>query len=427
VCIHKISIRLILDLIPFSFPTAIKNRFTGQNTTNLDSGGVLVKIDAVSRSILDVCDCNSNTVELLGNYTTVEVELWITLTRVMSSLSLIGSLYVFFSLVGTKKRRSKHMRSIFNRLLLGICISDIMSSIPMIVATWAVPASPPGDFEGYYSQARWDSLFPGASGNIATCTAQGFFVHLGICGSTFFTGCVAIQTLLVVRYAWTDRQMRNAEIAFYASSIGLPLITGIWAAAANLMNPMVIGFCWLNSSPQECGSQSGGPILDEYCDAAVRGENYFVYQIAFAMAWIFLTVLVIVGSMISLFLFVRKQELQAARWSYNAQEGRQQKQVLTKAMMYISVYALIWLPTITSLVVLEESFDPVAVTTIVATLLPLQGFFNSLIYSGIIEKCLQRVCCGGGTKGPRQGHRNSTATFSSKGEQKHPSELVSGS
>jgi hypothetical protein len=133
--------------------------------------------------------------------------------------------------------------------------------------------------------------------------------------------------------------------------------------------------------------------------------------------------------MLSLFFFVRKQELQAARWSYNAQEGRQQKKVLTKAMMYISVYALIWIPTITSLVVLEEIFDVVAVNTIVAVLLPLQGFFNSLIYSGIIEKCLRRVCCSGWTKGSRQGPRsaepNPTAAFSSKGEQENRPELGS--
>ena len=96
---------------------------------------------------------------------------WITVTQISGALSFIGSVYVLFTLIGNRERRSKNMP--FNRLLLAISIADLMSSLAMMVAGWATPTTPPGNYEGYYSIERWEVYFPRAAGNIATCNAQG--------------------------------------------------------------------------------------------------------------------------------------------------------------------------------------------------------------------------------------------------------------
>mmetsp|Transcript_41447 Transcript_41447/g.99831 ORF Transcript_41447/g.99831 Transcript_41447/m.99831 type:complete len:129 (-) Transcript_41447:16-402(-) len=75
----------------------------------------------------------------------------------------------------------------------------------------------------------------------------------------------------------------------------------------------------------------------------------------FAYAWIMLGLLMILFSMVSLYLFVRKRERQAARWSQNASDGRQQKRVLTKSIAIIAAYLFTWTPTI---VLLTPAVDP---------------------------------------------------------------------
>eukprot|EP00980_Cylindrotheca_fusiformis_P028521 scaffold22607_cov123-Cylindrotheca_fusiformis.AAC.18 len=369
---------LALATVTYDDVTAIHNMFSddGQNRTPITTGGIVVSVDAVSRSFVDYCECED--IE-------DDAKRWMIFLRVSSGLSLVGSIYVFLSLMGTKKRRSEKMGILFNRLLLSISIFDIISSITMLLGSWPMQSSPPGDYEGNISQAWWDANFPGAAGNRTTCTIQGFFLHLGVAGSTFFTGSVAVQALLVVRYAWTNQQMRKAEIAFNIVGIGIPLITGIWAAVTDRINNMTVGFCWITMVPEQCEDKMGGPLFDEYCDNTVLVENGLGYQIGLAVAWVFLTLVVIAFSMMSLFCFVRKRENQAARWSLTSRHGQQQKKILVRATMYITGYVGIWIPTFISLL-----GDSVVQITLVAALLPLQGFLNALIYSGVVDRCFLR-------------------------------------
>jgi len=242
------------------------------------------------------------------------------------------------------------------------------------------------------------------------------FVHVGLSASAFFTGYVALQTLLVVRYAWTEKKMQKAEYFFFASGLGVPIITVILAAAKGLFHPMEGGFCWITQSAvDECtyldggvgdldegdgdplfDEGEGGPLLDAYCKNLMisKGENFF-NQAVLAIAWILLVMLGILFSMISLYLFVRQNERQAARWSTNAQEGRQQKRVLTKSIAVIGAYFFTWIPSILALIpAIYTAMNVVIINTIVAAVLPLQGFFNALIFSGYMEKCIRRICFG---------------------------------
>jgi hypothetical protein len=280
---------------------------------------------------------------------------------------------------------------------MAICVCDILASIAFSFGSALMPASPPGDFEGYLSQALWDAQFPGASGTPATCTAQGFFLHFGLLGSGLFTVFVGIQTLLVVRYSWKEQQMQKAEIVFFVVAILIPLTTGIWASVIDLMNPLGAGFCWIDVSPKICESIDIYPLLKDYCDDVVRGEDYVVYAVFFAGLWILLSILAVCGTMISLFIFVRNKERRAARWgAVSAREGRQQKRVLAKAALYISVNLLVWVPSIVAIVtrIGTKGEQVFGVNSLIPSIfLPLQGFLNAMIYSGAVDKCVQRLFC----------------------------------
>mmetsp|Transcript_30359 Transcript_30359/g.72777 ORF Transcript_30359/g.72777 Transcript_30359/m.72777 type:complete len:223 (-) Transcript_30359:266-934(-) len=180
--------------------------------------------------------------------------------------------------------------------------------------------------------------------------------------------------------------MRKVEMFFFAFGISFTVITAAVAAAMELTNEMSVGFCWIDVSPAVCDSKRLGPLFDGYCEENQKGENPLLYQIGLAVGWAFLTLMIIIYAMASLFFFVRHQETRAARWTLTAQTGRQQKLVLARSMMYIFVYLIVWLPSGIAL-----AADTAAAATVVAVLLPLQGVFNAFIYSGAIEKyCIPR-------------------------------------
>lgn len=70
--------------------------------------------------------------------------------RISSGLSIVGSFYVLLSLIGTKERRQEKLPSLFNRILLGLCVTDLLGSFALLFGQWAMPSLPPGDFDAYY-------------------------------------------------------------------------------------------------------------------------------------------------------------------------------------------------------------------------------------------------------------------------------------
>ena len=109
--------------------------------------------------------------------------------------------------------------------------------------------------------------------------------------------------------------------------------------------------------------------MDEYCEGNKSRDEVLVYQLVFAMSWIMLAMLGILYAMVSLFLFVRKQERQAARWSTNAQEGRQQKRVLAKSIAIIAAYVVTWVPAIISLTPVTDSMKNPGIMNTIGMLL----------------------------------------------------------
>merc|ERR1719158_2518096 len=121
----------------------------------------------------------------------------IIVAKTVGLLSAMGSAYILYKFIfdvkGAADRRKKLNRS-FDRLLLGLCVSDFFSSIAIFLGSWSVPANPPIGYEDLCG-LTYEELFPQAVGTTGTCTAQGFFFVGGYLASVMFTGCISLSFL----------------------------------------------------------------------------------------------------------------------------------------------------------------------------------------------------------------------------------------
>jgi hypothetical protein len=252
------------------------------------------------------------------------------LPKVPALLSIIGSSYIIYSIIGMKQKREERTRSVptrtFRQLVLMLSITDISSSLALVLTTWMIPR----ESDRGYMQYVWDIEFPFAAGNEATCSFQGFLIHFGFMGSSLTTALLAIHFVLIVRYNVREQSLKRVGILFFVFGFLFPLGTAIGVTSAGAMNPTTGNVCWVNTNPYTCW---GNP------DSLCKGANTeWTWKISFycGVLWIVLSLLVVIVSMIILFVTVRNQERRTrGQWSDAATEGRRQKQVMHKAMLYI--------------------------------------------------------------------------------------------
>jgi len=84
--------------------------------------------------------------------------------------------------------------------------------------------------------------------------------------------------------------------------------------------------------------------VEAYCEGRVRAKDCFLWHILFSMSWVYIALVVIAFSMMSLYLVVRQQESRVSRSSLTTQDSERQRQILIRGMLYISIYLLTWIP-----------------------------------------------------------------------------------
>lgn len=134
-------------------------------------------------------------------------------------------------------RRKKLARS-NHRILLGMCVSDIISSICTVLGR--LPAPP-------------DVKYNAGLGNEALCSAQGFFYQTVLTTVAYNSG-LAIYFLLVVRYDWKERQIIKVERWIHVFAIALFLVSASVLAGLKLFNPAYF-ICFIESMPRDCNDE----------------------------------------------------------------------------------------------------------------------------------------------------------------------------
>jgi len=86
------------------------------------------------------------------------------IAKVVALLSAMGSAYIVYKFVVDVKDaadRRKKIHRTFDRLLLGLCVSDFIASIAIFFGSWCVPANPPTEYQNYvygWSAAWYESV-----------------------------------------------------------------------------------------------------------------------------------------------------------------------------------------------------------------------------------------------------------------------------
>lgn len=287
-------------------------------------------------------------------------ELTMILPKFFALASLLGSGYIAVQLAGTAKARQVKLKDSFFRLLFGLSAFDMISSFGYFFTSWALPKDPPqlytffdiyddrgyviGDSGDYcYWQRYWDRLFPYASGTMATCTVQGFFIHIGTIGSIMFTGSFALNCLLTVKYNWREQSLRKLEKRVIPFHILLAVGSGIYLAAIGQFNPLTTGFCWIAPYPWILEYNPGKGI--SYPENKRGEDNWFWYRIFFGQLEVGLVLLIILFSMGSVYLYVRQITKRNRRYAVESrirqtsrsEEGRRDSSRLSSFSMRGSV------------------------------------------------------------------------------------------
>jgi len=142
-------------------------------------------------------------------------------------LSICGSLCIIKHILSSPKRLVK--TSTFARILFAISIFDVMTSCGVFMGTWPIPRGTPGVYM--------------ASGNKGTCTAQGFWMQLGV-GVPLYNASLSIYYFLVLFKGYKEHQVKKVEPLFHGVPILFALSTAIAVAATDNYRSANV-WCWI--------------------------------------------------------------------------------------------------------------------------------------------------------------------------------------
>ena len=162
------------------------------------------------------------------------------------SISLIASVLMVCCILRSRKKLSTTLQ----RLLMALCISDIVSSLVISLSSILSPA-------------ETDIWL--ASGTFATCSVQGFFKTFGIIATPMYNCAICINYMLIIKYNMSDEYIKKRAEPFFI------VVPFIWASAlgANMwitksFNPHYAS-CFIIDYPFNC---SNDPDIN-----CLRGEE----------------------------------------------------------------------------------------------------------------------------------------------------------
>ena len=150
-------------------------------------------------------------------------------------------------------RSHQKLSTTTHRLLLGLCIADILSSLAQSFSTLPAPAT--------YDDVIWN-----AKGNTsASCSMQGFFIYLGSAAAPLYTCSLCLYYLSVVKYKKKEEYIETKiEPFLHAVPIAFSMIGAITILAKNAFHPNMT-YCFIGADPTcddiECDGETEAKVL----------------------------------------------------------------------------------------------------------------------------------------------------------------------
>jgi hypothetical protein len=209
--------------------------------------------------------------------------------KVSAFLSFIGSTWIVIQVMFDASKRIDQKGNVFSRILFGMSLFEAFESIWNFGSTWPIPRGTEGVF--------------GASGTTQTCTAQGFFLQLGL-AVPVYNASLSIYYLLKIKYNVSDDVLRlRVEPYLHAVSIVFPLATCITCLALDLFNNANL-WCWIAPYPLDCA----GSGIKGHDDPCIRGDNAWKYRWGFYFVPLWLCIVTVIVNMALVYRFVRSKD-----------------------------------------------------------------------------------------------------------------------
>ncbi|KAL9183978.1 hypothetical protein ACHAXT_002064 [Thalassiosira profunda] len=325
-----------------------------------------------------VCGCQGD--GYLGANTEAKQAVLAWLPRVSAILSIIGSTFIIYDTVKNQKQRKSLSKKVNKQLLLGLSVFDILGAWGYVFTTLPIP-----------EDHVYGPIY-GAKGNEATCTAQclivcicaikGFFIQLGTI-SAYMNVSLAVYYFLVIKQGWNDSRLTKIRWALF-------------------LTPIAVGLAWAFAGIKFYDS------LNLWCNNTASYWPDIPVAIAIGVATIIMALVC---------WDVYKKEKASAKWRGGAaavnsstaateqneskrccgiipklsrkgtsggDNGRQSlsSQIFWQSFFYLLAFYLTWPPYLALQYAWAggRSFTNYGLILTAATMVPLQGFWNVLVY-----------------------------------------------
>lgn len=304
-------------------------------------------------------------------------------TLVVAPFSVIGSLLICYTILQkmlknkkrtssrSRTRRSSEASPTFERIMLGLSVTDLISSISMATSAWMIPKS----------EHDYDVSF--AIGNVASCKASGFLLHFWF-GTMIYMAILCIYYVAVICFdKKEDYTRRWIEPWAHILGMSFPIFFGIYALHSDMYNPVQVlpGFCTVAVYPFGCDYVEGLECT-RGGSAVALAVSYYLSTSVLALVWS-----IIIGSMSYITWHVHKTEKRIQRYSVasssDAEDYQRTRRAFSQAMCYVGACSVTALPALVGFAIHSGSASPLGnllVAIFAKTMLPLQGVLNALIY-----------------------------------------------
>lgn len=280
------------------------------------------------------------------------------LPKVGGSLSIIGSSLLLRDVV--RKRQDVPLTT---EVIANITVANLFIAFwECFLSTWMVP--------------RDTSVAYMASGNTASCEAQGFITVVNLIVLEFSYTILSVLYWIMVAKGWTEQKTQRWKIRFFF--LGLPIILALGFAIPMLYLRMYnfTGWfsCFLEEYPLNCDVDP-----DVECTRGATARDWQGGLFIFVAA----CTVVILVFMSLLVRAVRMQESKSDRYLTKGQKKRREmtNRAQWQAIRYISVFFVSNVPFyIFAVYDMLHQIPPDAITYIYAILWPMFGAFNSFAY-----------------------------------------------
>ena len=242
-----------------------------------------------------------------------------------------------------------------------------------------------------------DDGFYLSRGNDTTCTVQGVMVQIGQT-SVFYNMCLSLYFLLVISYNWKEHQFKKIGRWVHAAVVLLGVSMGF--GAIPYIGPQ-FGVCGILQTP--------------------AAANFFLVTIFHAVP-VGVALVILTGATIAICVKVHQQQVKAQKWMLQQNLNLTRKVVWQSFWYVMAFYATIPFLIVFSYYSLLPTRDYFSIFVVAASLRPIQGFLNALVYFQRSQgKAIFNFVCACFVKRESQG-RNQAGKKSKNGKGKGASE-----